>query len=155
MSHYFLGEYEVAMDAKGRMMVPAAFRKQLPEGFVGEFVIKRAMESCLELYTKEDWAKVQEKLARMNDFNPKVQQFKRLFLNGATIIEMDSAGRVLIPKPLQDYAALTKELLFSAKGDKVEIWDRNEYYKYINEHAEDLSGLAAEVWGDSFLNPFE
>lgn len=155
MPHYFLGEYEVAMDAKGRMMVPSAFRRQLPEGFLGEFVIKRSMEHCLEVYTKEDWAKVQEKLARMNDFNPKVQKFKRLFLNGATIIEMDSAGRVLIPKPLQEYAGLTKELLFSAKGDKVEIWDRNEYYNYMSEHAGDLAVLAGEVWGDSFLNPFE
>lgn len=155
MLHYFLGEYEIAMDVKGRMMVPAAFRKQLPENFVGEFVIKRSMESCLELYTKEAWGNVQDKLSKMNDFNPKVQQFKRLFLNGATILEMDSAGRLLIPKPLQDYASLGKELLFSAKGDKVEIWERTKYYEYMNQHASDLSDLAEEVWGDSFVNPFE
>ncbi len=153
--NFYLGEFEVAMDAKGRFMVPAAFRKQLPEERSGAFVLKRGMEACLELYTKESWVKVQEQLSKMNDFNPKVQKFKRLFLNGASLVELDSAGRLLVPKPLQEYAGMSKELLFSAKGDKVEIWERAAYYKYMEAHANELDDLATEVWGDSFVNPFE
>lgn len=150
----FLGEYEVAVDAKGRLMVPAGFRKQLPEG-ADKFVVNRGFENCLTLYTAESWNVLAEKINRLNDFNPKVRDFKRLFLNGATMVDVDSAGRILLPKPLQEYAGIRKDVVFSAQGNKVELWDKDTYHNYIRQQAPGFSDLAAEVAGGDFMNPFD
>lgn len=151
----FLGEYEVAMDAKGRFLLPSGFRKQLPKGDAERFVINRGFEHCLTMFTMDSWSALSEKINKLNDFNPKVREFKRLFLNGATIVEVDNAGRVLLPKPLQEYAGVKKDIIFSAQGNKVELWDKDTYYGYINEKAPGYSDLAAEVAGGDFMNPFE
>lgn len=151
----FLGEYEVAMDAKGRFLVPSGFRKQLPDGEGGQFVINRGMEACLNLYTISEWDKLTGKLSRLNDFNPKVQLLKRLMLNGASVLELDSAGRLLLPKALQQHASLQKELVFSANINKVEIWDKDSYYQHLKANSLDLGKLSAEVFGNEFIDPFQ
>src|SRR6476620_8412513 len=92
--HTFLGEYEVAIDAKGRFLLPAGFRKQLAEGAGERFVINRGFENCLTIYPMDAWNAISEKINRLNDFKPNVREFKRLFLNGATIVEVDSADRL-------------------------------------------------------------
>ena len=112
------------MDAKGRFLLPSGFRKQLPEGSAERFVINRGFENCLTLYPMDSWTVLSEKINKLNDFNPKVREFKRLFLNGANIVEADSAGRILLPKPLQEYAGLKKDIIMSAQGNKVELWDK-------------------------------
>ncbi len=151
----FLGEYEVAIDAKGRFLLPSGFRKQLPEGDADRFVVNRGFENCLTLYPTKSWNVLAEKINRLNDFNPKVRDFKRLFLNGATMVDVDSAGRLLLPKPLQEYAGIKKDMVFSAQGNKVELWDKDTYYDYIRKQSVNFSDLASEVAGSDFLNPFE
>src|SRR4051812_43061952 len=105
----FLGEYEVALDAKGRFLLPSGFRKQLPKGATERFVINRGFENCLTMYPEAQWNVLAEKVNRLNDFNPKVREFKRLFMNGATIVDLDGAGRILLPKSLQEYANIRKD----------------------------------------------
>ena len=150
----FLGEYEVAIDAKGRFLLPIGFRKQLPEGAGGKFVVNRGIENCLSIYLEDTWKAISDKVNRMNDFKPNVRQFKRLFLNGATIVEVDTADRILIPKPLQEYAGIKKDAVLSAQGNKLELWDKDTYYNYIREHSGGFSKLAEDV-ADDFGNPFE
>lgn len=150
-----LGEYEVAIDTKGRFLLPSGFRKQLLEGTAERFVINRGFESCLTMYPMDTWNILAEKMNKLNDFNPKVREFKRLFLNGANIVEIDSAGRLLLPKPLMEYSGIKKDMIFSAQGNKVELWDKDTYYSYIRQRANDFSSLAAEVAGGDFINPFE
>lgn len=150
----FLGEYEVAIDAKGRFLLPSGFRKQLAEGTGERFVINRGIENCLTVYTMDTWNAVSEKINRLNDLKPNVRQFKRLFLNGATIVEVDSADRLLIPKQLQEYAGIKKDAVLSAQGNKLELWDKDTYYNYLREHVGGFSKLAEEV-ADDFGNPFD
>ncbi len=150
----FLGEYEVAIDAKGRFLLPSGFRKQLAEGMGEKFVINRGFENCLSIYTMDTWNAISEKINRLNDFKPNVREFKRLFLNGATIVEVDSADRILLPKPLQEFAGIKKDAVLSAQGNKVELWDKDNYYNYLRERVGGFSRLAEEVAND-FGNPFE
>ncbi len=150
-----LGEYEVSVDAKSRFLVPAGFRKQLPEGDGVSFVINRGFENCLALYPISIWKMLSEKINRLNDFNPQVRTFKRLFLNGATRLDIDTAGRLLLPKPLQEYAGIKKDMVFSAQGNKVELWDKDTYYEYIRNKADEFSNLGAALAGGDFINPFE
>ena len=150
-----IGEYEVAIDAKGRFLLPSGFRKQLPEDGAERFVINRGFENCLSMYPIASWTALTEKINRLNDFNPKVREFKRLFLNGASIVDLDSAGRLLLPKPLQEHAGIKKDMILSAQGSKVELWDKDTYYNYIRQHAVNFSDLASEVAGGEFINPFD
>lgn len=140
-----IGEYEVSVDAKGRFLLPAAFRKQLPEGSGETFVINRGFENCLVLYPMQTWNEISAKVDRLNDFKPKVREFKRLFRNGATQVEVDSAGRILVPKMLLERAGIQKDMVFTAQGNKVELWDKDTYYSYIDEHKDNFSDLAEEV----------
>lgn len=151
----FLGEYEVTLDAKGRFSLPAGFRKQLPDSAPESFVINRGFENCLSLYPLSSWNVLSEKINRLNDFNPKVRDFKRLFLNGATQIDADSAGRLLLPKPLQDFAKIKKDIVFSSQGSKIELWDKDIYHNYIQSKAVNFTDLASEVFGGDFINPFD
>ncbi|MBS1782722.1 MAG: division/cell wall cluster transcriptional repressor MraZ [Bacteroidetes bacterium] len=150
-----LGEYEVAIDSKGRLLVPAGFRKQLPEGQGERFVVSRGFEPCLTLYPMNTWNELADQIKQLNPFNEKVRMFKRLFLNGATHVEVDTAGRILIPKQLQEYGGFKKELVFTGQGDKVELWDMERYYEHMQQHSTDFPNLANELLGGDFMNPFD
>jgi MraZ protein len=144
----FLGEYEATLDPKGRFLLPAGFKKQLSEG-ESNFVISRGIERCLTLYPMSSWQPIVQKINSLNDFDPKVRAFRRQFLGGATEVELDAAGRMLLPPTLKEYAELSKEIILVAALDKIEIWDAVKYKKLFEEMApEDFSNLAAEVMTD-------
>ncbi|MCO6496469.1 MAG: division/cell wall cluster transcriptional repressor MraZ [Chitinophagaceae bacterium] len=141
----FIGEYEARLDAKGRFLLPSGFRKQMPET-VAPFVLNRGFEKCLSLYTEESWGPLFEKLSQLNDFDPKVRQFKRYFLNGATQVELDTAGRILLPKNLMEYAGLEKDIVLVSAIDKIEIWDKEKYQEFFDNFSpESFSDLAHVV----------
>jgi len=142
----FLGEYEATLDAKGRFLLPAGFKKQLPENGGEAFVINRGFEKCLSLYTPESWQPLFTELSKLNDFDPKVRQFKRYFLNGATQVSPDNAGRLLLPKNLMEYAGLEKDIVLVSAIDKLEIWDKNKYQQFFETFSpEAFSDLAKDV----------
>jgi MraZ protein len=142
----FLGEYEVTLDTKGRFLLPAALKKQLVGETANQFVVNRGIEECLSLYPKETWDPLFSEISKLNEFDPQVRQFRRSFLNGATPVELDSAGRLLLPKPLMDYAGLEKDILLVSAINKIEIWDSSKYKKLFESFSpEGYSQLADTV----------
>jgi MraZ protein len=142
----FIGEYEVTMDSKGRFLLPAGIKKQLGQEENTAFVINRGFEKCLTLYPMKNWEPIFADISKLNDFDPKVREFRRYFLNGATIVEADSAGRLLIPKNLLEHAGLQKDVVLASAVDKIEIWDKNKYQQFFDTFSpEAFSNLAAEV----------
>ncbi len=150
-----LGEYDIAVDTKGRLMMPSGIRKQLPKGEGDVFVVNRGFENCLSVYPFKVWEKLNAHLNTMNDFNPKVRDFKRLFLNGATTVELDGAGRLLLPKNLSAYANITSKVTVCAQGTKLELWNTDVYHKRMNDMAVDFAALAEEVAGADFFNKLD
>ncbi|TAE16762.1 MAG: division/cell wall cluster transcriptional repressor MraZ [Bacteroidetes bacterium] len=143
----FLGEYEATVDAKGRFLLPAGFKKQLAEGEV-RFVLNRGFENCLTLYPLQSWAPVFEKVNSLNEFDPKVRAFRRQFLGGATEVELDSAGRLLLPANLKEFAGLEKDIILVAATNKIEIWNATTYKNLFTAISpEAFSELAMEVMG--------
>ena len=141
----FIGEYEATLDPKGRFLLPAGFKKQLPEEG-DKFVINKGFEKCLTLYPIKTWKPIFEEISSLNDFDPKVRQFRRYFLNGALNVELDSAGRILIPKNLQDHAGLEKDIVLVSAVNKIEIWDKLKYQEFFDTFSpEAFSSLASEV----------
>ena len=149
----FIGEYEATLDAKGRFLLPAGFKKQMPGNDVEPFILNRGFEKCLSLYTSKSWKPIFSDLSNLNDFDPKVRQFKRYFLNGATQVEMDTAGRLLLPKNLMEYAGLEREIVLVSAIDKIEIWDKVKYKEFFETFSpEAFSDLAKEVMtGDQYV----
>lgn len=142
----FIGEYESTLDAKGRFLLPSAVKKQLPEGGSEHFVINRGFEKCLSLYPMKSWKPIFSEISDLNDFEPKVRQFRRYFLNGATQVELDSANRLLIPKNLMGYAGLEKDIVLVSAVNKIEIWDKNKYQQFFETFSpEAFSNLAKDV----------
>ena len=142
----FLGEYEATLDTKGRFLLPAGIKKQLPEGEAVRFVINRGFEKCLTLYPIQNWEPLFADISKLNDFDPKVREFRRYFLNGATFVEPDSAGRLLVPPNLKAHADLQKDIVLVAAVNKIEIWDSNKYKQLFESFSpEAFSNLGNEV----------
>jgi MraZ protein len=142
----FLGEYEATLDSKGRFLLPAGVKKQLPEGVDPVFVVNRGFEKCLTVYPLQSWKPIYENISALNDFDPKVREFRRYFLNGAIQLELDGAGRILLPKNLMEHAGLEKDIVLVAAVNKLEIWDKNKYQQFFDTFSpEAFSSLAAEV----------
>lgn len=149
----FLGEFEATLDAKGRFLLPAGFKKQLPEEETSRFVINRGFEKCLALYPMRTWEPLFAKINGLNEFDPKQREFRRAFLNGATFVEPDTAGRILLPPSLKAYADLQKDIVLMATGDKLEIWDSNKYKQFFDSISSDaLSDLGRDVLGGGGVN---
>ncbi len=145
----FLGEFESTLDTKGRFLLPAGLKRQLPEGENTRFVINRGFEKCLTLFPKQSWEPLYERISRLNDFDPKVREFRRYFLNGATEVELDSAGRLLLPNNLKEYAGLEKDIVLASAMDKIEIWSVDNYKKFFESYSpDDFSALASKVMGN-------
>jgi MraZ protein len=142
----FLGEYEATLDTKGRFLLPAGFKKQLQEGEGDQFVLNRGFEKCLTLYPMKSWEPIFTDISKLNDFDPKVREFRRSFLNGAIFVEPDTAGRLLVPKNLMEHASLQKDIVLVAAINKIEIWDKNKYQELFESFSPDaFSDLAKQV----------
>ncbi|MGX7667064.1 division/cell wall cluster transcriptional repressor MraZ [Flavobacterium pedocola] len=143
-----IGTYECKIDAKGRLMVPAPLKKQLPSLEDG-FVLKRSVfDKCVELWPKSEWDLMMLKINKLNRFNKKNNDFIRKFMAGVKMVEIDDAGRLLISKDLIDFAQISKDLVLSSKVNIVEIWDKELYEQAISGDDIDFADLAEEVMGD-------
>ena len=144
-----IGTYECKADIKGRVMVPAALKKQLASVSANGFVIKRAVfQPCIELYPMEEWQQLMKKMGELNRFNRKNNDFIRRFSAGVKTVELDATGRLLIPKDLYSFAGIEKNIVISSAINIVEIWDKSKYEQAINDAANDFADLAEDVMGD-------
>src|SRR5580693_9249282 len=142
----FLGDYKAILDAKSRFLFPFGFKKNRRKDGPTQFVINRGFEKCLSLYPMKSWKPIFARISQLNDFDPEVRQFRRYFLNGATMVELDSAGRLLIPQNLKEHAGLDKDIVLTAAVDKIEIWDKSKYQQFFESFSpETFSSLAKQV----------
>jgi len=145
-----IGTYECKADAKGRLMFSAALKKQLLPIVSEGFVIKRAVfQSCLELYPMQEWNLMMEKINKLNRFVKKNNDFIRRFTAGVKVVELDASGRLLIPKDLCQFAGIEKQVVLSSAVNIIEIWDKTQYEKAIDDAAINFAELAEEVMGNT------
>ena len=147
------GEFEVTLDIKGRFLLPAAIKKILPEGEPYIFKVNRGYENCLNLFTLKNWEPVYKKLNRLNHDDPNDRRFKRIFLDASVTIEPDTAGRLMLPRNLMQFAHLDKNIVLILSTDRIEIWDKARHDELINSITpEDYSALGSKVMGQKEEN---
>ena len=144
-----IGTYECKADVKGRLMFPAALKSQFPTAETQGFVVKRSIfMKCLELYPLDEWKLESTRINKLNRFRKKNVDFIRKFMAGVRLVELDSAGRILIPKDLINYGGIQKEIVLASVVNKVEIWDKAEYEKAIDYDPDEFADLAEDVMGE-------
>lgn len=143
----YIGEYHCKVDSKGRIMLPAAFKKQMTTGSQDHFVVRKDIyESCLVLYPMEEWLR-QNKIIRanINPYNKDHNAFVRGFFKGAAEIELDASNRMLIPKRLLDETQIETEVVLAGQDGKIEIWSEKIYDKAIS--GDEFAALAEKIMG--------
>jgi|TARA_B110001454_G_scaffold156471_1_gene145710 MraZ protein len=144
-----IGTYECKSDAKGRIMLPSALKKQLSPVMQDGFVIKRSVfNNCLEMYPMKEWNTMAAQVNQLNRFIKKNIDFIRSYMSGLKIVEADGNGRILIPKNLIVFAEIDKEIVLTASVNVIEIWDKQQYEDTIKSTLKDFGKLAEEVMGN-------
>ena len=142
-----LGEFECSLDSKARIVLPAALRKQLPVEAEGRFVVNRGFEQHLVLYPLHEWRRVTAELNRLNLFVKKNREFVRYFHRGATELELDGSGRLLLPRRLLEYAGIRDTVILLAYANRIECWDVTLYENLLSDEPADFARLAEEIMG--------
>ncbi len=145
----FLGEFDCKLDAKGRMMIPVGLKKQLPEAVNEGLVVNRGFEKHLVIYTRKEWNKIVDDLSKLNQYEKKTREFIRYFTRGASELTLDSAGRVLLPKALLEYAGINADVVLSCQFNKIEVWAQDAYEAQMDNEPENFANLAEEVMGNA------
>ena len=139
ITNMLLGEFKHNLDSKNRLTIPAKLRMELGE----KPVLTRGLDNCLFIYSHRDFELFMEKLNKLPLSQKKARNFKRFMLSGASEIEIDDLGRVLITEPLRKYAELLKTIVIIGVGDRIELWDEMVWSRTI-AGAEKESGDLAE-----------
>lgn len=122
----FRGLHHVSVDTKGRMSLPTRLRDELMQyDDTGVVVTIDPTSRCLLLYPLSEWDLIQEKLDKLPSFQAQARRLQRLLVGHATDLELDSAGRVLLPQPLREFAQLEKKVALLGQGKKIEIWSQD------------------------------
>ncbi|MFC6206094.1 MULTISPECIES: division/cell wall cluster transcriptional repressor MraZ [Levilactobacillus] len=137
----FMGEFEHAIDTKGRLIIPAKFRDQLGD----QFVVTRGMDGCLFGYPMTEWSALQEKLKALPVNKKDARAFVRFFYSAATECELDKQGRINLPKSLRDHAALVKQCVIVGVANRFEIWSAERWQDFSTSAEEDFDDIAENL----------
>ena len=137
-----MGEFHHNIDDKGRLIIPSKFRSELGE----KFIITKGLDKCLFVYSMNEWNKIIEKLSNLQFTKKNVRAFERAFIGGASTIEFDRQGRINITSPLVHYANISKECVIIGVNERLEIWSKEEFEKYMKENEESLEEITEDLF---------
>ena len=151
----FIGDYTCKVDVKGRIILPMAFKKQMPPDARDHFVVRKDIfENCLVLYSIEDWDRQLEKIrGRINPYNREHNKFLRNFFKGTAELTLDANNRMLVPKKMLEIIGADRDVVLAGQDGRIEIWAADAYDK-IDMSAEDFANLAEKLMGGT-LNESE
>jgi MraZ protein len=144
----FTSEYVCKMDAKGRLTLPSKVKSKLPEVSGNQLVLSLGLEPCLVLYPMVEYRKIYSQIASKNEFDEEYRKLQRNFFRRITEVELDGAGRLLIPKTMSNYAKLEKEIILLGTGNRLELWNPGVYEDYIINDSSEFSKLAQKYLAD-------
>ena len=148
-----VGTFECTVDNKGRIMIPSQLKKQLDGVTSSSFILKRSVfQKCLELFPHQEWKVMMDRVNKLNRFVKKNNDFIRRYTAGVRSIDLDSNGRILIPKDLITVSNLKKYVVLSSSINIIEIWDKELYEQNINDPKIDFAKLTEDVMGDDQKN---
>lgn len=140
----FIGQYEHNLEEKGRLSIPKKFRDEITEGGI----LTRGLDGCLFLFPKGRWEEFINKLSQTPLTKSDARGFSRLLTYGATEVELDGQGRILVPEFLRNFAGIKKEVILAGALERIEIWDKenfSDYQQKIEKEGETIAERLAEL----------
>ena len=138
----FMGEFNHNIDSKGRLMLPSKLREQMRGD---EFVLTRGLDNCLFLYPIDEWKILEEKIKTLPLTKKDSRAFVRFLFSGATNDTLDKQGRIKIPENLKEFAGMEKEVVVTGALNRIEIWSKDRWNKYIEEPESTFEEIAENI----------
>lgn len=140
------GTYHHTLDLKERFILPAKFRAKIRTLKKKKFYITRGLDGCLFLFHSDVWYKFEEKLRALPFTKQQSRAFNRVFFSGAQDVEIDSQGRLTLPTYLKEFAKIKREIVIVGITDRIEIWDKEEWEKFYDEHKKKFEKVAEDLF---------
>jgi MraZ protein len=137
----FLGEFEHAIDDKGRLAIPAKFRPALEQGLF----LTRGVDRCLVIWDSHSWGAMADRVRELNPWQSDARRMQRHFFAGAVQAQPDKLGRVVIPQYLRSYANLDGDVVVVGLADRIEVWGKAEWERERSEAESGSADLAEHL----------
>lgn len=123
----FYGEFEHALDDKGRVTIPSRWREVLGGHSISTLMLTRSLDPCLALYPPDEWGRIETRIRELSTVDRNARQYRRQLFSGAVEVTPDRAGRILIPASLREYAGITREVVFAGISTFAEVWAKDRW----------------------------
>ena len=147
MERELRGRYQVKLDAKGRLSLPAALKEIFSDS---TFVLTNSQFQggrCLDVYLDDEWSSLEEKIAKMSPLKKEVQAFQRFYIAGGQAVQGDSQGRLLVPRGLREYAQLQDHVILVGMGNKFELWNLESWQQIFDNLADNFEDTLGAIAG--------
>ncbi|MDP8230551.1 MAG: division/cell wall cluster transcriptional repressor MraZ [Candidatus Gorgyraea atricola] len=141
----FYGEFEHALDRKGRLIIPSKFRDALKEHYIERFFITRGLDKCLFMFGEDEWKTQEQKFKSMPFTKSEYRRFNRLYFSGASELVPDKQGRILVPSYLKNYANIKKDVYIVGVSNRIEIWARDSWKDYYSVSKDSFEEVAEKL----------
>ena len=145
----FRGVAQLTLDNKGRLAIPAKYREALMAHCAGRIVVTADPSRCLLIYPQPAWEPIEQRLNSLSSFNTQTRALQRLLVGNASDVELDGAGRVLVPGPLRQFAGLDRNVVLVGQGAKFELWDEEKWNQQMEDAQLFRDGVPPELDGFS------
>jgi MraZ protein len=141
----FYGEFFHSIDRKGRLILPSKFREAAKGNFVEKFFVTRGLDTCLFMFSEEEWRTQETKFKAMPFTKQEARVFNRLYFSGAIDVVPDRQGRILLPQFQKDYAQIKKEVVIVGVSNRIEIWSVEKWKEFYGTWKQSFEGIAEKL----------
>ena len=142
----FYGEHEHGIDRKGRLIIPSKFREVFKENYVERFFVTRGLDTCLFVFTEEEWKRQEARFKSLSFTNAEARQFNRLYFSGACEVGCDKQGRILVPQYLKDFAGIKADVVIVGVSNRMEIWAKESWREFYNNTKDSFEKIAENIF---------
>jgi MraZ protein len=144
----FYGEYEHSMDRKGRLIIPSKFREVFKENYVERFFVTRGLDSCLFVFTEDEWKKQESRFRTLSFTSAEARQFNRIYFSGACEVTCDKQGRILVPDYLKEFAKIKADVVIVGVSNRMEIWSKESWKQFYESTKDKFEKVAENIFND-------
>ena len=144
----FYGEHEHSIDPKGRLIIPSKFREVFKENYVERFFVTRGLDTCLFVFTEDEWKKQESRFKSLSFTNSEARQFNRLYFSGAGEVTCDKQGRILVPQYLKDFAKIKNDAIVVGVSNRMEIWAKDQWQEFYRNTKDSFEKIAENIFNE-------
>ncbi len=141
----FYGEYEHAIDRKGRVIIPSKFRQQLRAQSIETLFLTRGLDGCLFLFPEAEWRTMEAQFKQVPIVKADGRKFNRMFFSGAVEVKPDGLGRILLPKILKEFAQIKQDVMMVGVSSRMEVWAKEQWQEFYDTSRQSFEEVAEKL----------